>query len=127
MTKPKTTPLKTVIIIALGFIITHLVVHSKWPLFVSVSILFLGVLSEKIAQLIDMLWMKLAEVLGKIVPNILLSFIFFVFLFPISLMAKFFSKKDPLNLKNNSNSAWITVEKHFNADSFKDNLKIQIT
>jgi|TARA_B110000967_G_C18889827_1_gene566542 Gpi18-like mannosyltransferase len=120
MTKPKTTPLKTVIIIALGFIITHLVVHSKWPLFVSVSILFLGVLSEKIAQLIDMLWMKLAEVLGKIVPNILLSFIFFVFLFPISLMAKFFSKKDPLNLKNNSNSAWITVEKHFNADSLKD-------
>ena len=120
MTKPKTTPLKTVIIIALGFIITHLVVHSKWPLFVSVSILFLGVLSEKIAQLIDMLWMKLAEVLGKIVPNILLSFNFFVFLFPISLMAKFFSKKDPLNLKNNSNSAWITVEKHFNADSLKD-------
>tara|TARA_B110000977_G_scaffold99794_1_gene131003 strand:+ start:3687 stop:4055 length:369 start_codon:yes stop_codon:yes gene_type:complete len=120
MTKPKTTPLKTVIIIALGFIITHLVVHSKWPLFVSGSILFLGVLSEKIAQLIDMLWMKLAEVLGKIVPNILLSFIFFVFLFPISLMAKFFSKKDPLNLKNNSNSAWITVEKHFNADSLKD-------
>ena len=120
MTKPKTTALKTVIIIALGFIITHLVVHSKWPLFVSGSILFLGVLSEKIAQLIDMLWMKLAEVLGKIVPNILLSFIFFVFLFPISLMAKFFSKKDPLNLKNNSNSAWITVEKHFNADSLKD-------
>ena len=78
------------------------------------------ILSEKIAQLIDMLWMKLAEVLGKIVPNILLSFIFFVFLFPISLMAKFFSKKDPLNLKNNSNSAWITVEKHFNADSLKD-------
>jgi hypothetical protein len=51
--------------------------------------------------------MKLAKVLSFIVPNILLSVIFYCFLFPIAILSKVLGNKNGLQLKNRSNSLWI--------------------
>ena len=64
--------------------------------------------------------MKLTWVLSFIVPNILLSLIFFVFLFPIAILAKISSKKNFLQLKNSGNSTWIEETKIFDTKSMEN-------
>jgi hypothetical protein len=102
----KTEPIKTVLTISLGFLIIYLIFKWNWAIWVSLIIGVLGLFSPYLSKLIDYLWMKLALVLGFIIPNILLSAIFFLFLFPISLIAKLFGKKDPLKLKNTFSSVY---------------------
>jgi len=64
--------------------------------------------------------MKLAWVLSLIIPNILLSSIFFLFLFPIALLSRLFGKKDPLMLKNPEKSVFRNQEKKFDKSSFEN-------
>lgn len=119
MTKTKINPSKTVLTITVGFAIIYLVTELKWALGVAICIGLLGVLSDYLSKQIDYVWGFLAKVLSYIVPNILLSAIFFLFLFPIALLSKLFGKKDPLKLKNKSDSVYVDVERSFTPDSFE--------
>lgn len=116
----KTEPVKTVLTITIGFLIVHFATKMQWPLIVATSIGILGLASSFLAEKIDFLWMKLAHILGMIVPNILLTIVFYVFLFPISLLSKVFGKKDPLFLKNPKDSVFTEVNKTFDASSFEN-------
>jgi len=51
------------------------------------------------------MWILLGEGLGWINNRIILSIVFFVFLFPISLLSKIFSK-DPLKIKRDQRSCF---------------------
>ena len=74
----------------------------------------------RLSKMIDFVWMKLTFVLSLIVPNILLSIIFYLFLFPVSLFSKLFSNKDPLKLKNPNQSVFKTVNKEFDPNTFEN-------
>jgi cytochrome c oxidase subunit IV len=115
----KTNPTKTILTITIGFLIVYIITDLNWALLVALFVGLAGLLSSFIAQKIDFLWMKLAWVLSLIVPNILLSLIFFAFLFPIALLSKLFGKKDPLILKNTRDSLFITSNKTFDKSSFE--------
>lgn len=78
-----------------------------------------GVLSDFIAKWIDFAWMKLTVVLSYIVPNIVLSLIFYLFLFPIAMLTKLFGKKDPMHLKNTASSLFVHNEKVFDKAYFE--------
>lgn len=78
-----------------------------------------GVLSDFIAKQIDFVWMKLTVVLSYIVPNIVLSIIFYVFLFPIAMLTRLFGKKDPMHLKNTASSLFKHNEKVFDKAYFE--------
>jgi hypothetical protein len=58
-------------------------------------------------------------VLSLIIPNILLSAIFFFILFPLSVLSKIFGEKDPLHLKNSSGSLFKDKNKIFDKKSFE--------
>lgn len=115
----KTEPTKTVLTIAVGFIVIYFV--TKWmpALWVALIVGLIGVFSTYLTEKIDFLWMKLAWVLSLIVPNILLTIIFYLFLFPIALLAKIFGNKDPLRLKNTGASNFVNCEKEFDKASFE--------
>jgi len=84
------------------------------------SVGLIGVFSPYLSRKIDFLWMKLAWVLSLIIPNIILTLVFFLILFSVSLLSKIFSKnKNPLQLKNNSNTTYIERNKEFDASSFE--------
>jgi hypothetical protein len=68
--------------------------------------IFFPWLSDKIA----MAWMWFAELLGKFMPKIVLSILFFVVFVPFALLYRLF-KKDPLNIKR-SQSASIYKERN---------------
>jgi hypothetical protein len=64
---------------------------------------------------ISMLWMKLALLLGKVIPVVLLALVYFLFLFPVAMLARLF-RGDPLRLKiPGEQSFWIKREHFYTA------------
>ena len=83
-----------------------------WSLIFSVVFLILGLTESKILIPLKKYWIKLGELLGKIIAPIVMALIFFLVLTPISLMLKIF-KKDVLRLvfSKKKESYWILREK----------------
>lgn len=116
----KTNPVKTVLVISTGFLVIFLITKMNWALIVSLIVGLIGIFSTYVSKKIDFLWMKLTWMLSLIIPNILLSLLFFLFLFPLALFAKLFGEKDPLNLKNNKDSIYRASDKAFEKASFEN-------
>ena len=80
---------------------------------IGTSIVFLALTLTK-SQLLDVLndlWIKFGELLGKIIAPIVMSIVFFLIVTPIGLVLKIV-KKDLLKLKfNNDKSYWIKKDK----------------
>lgn len=115
----KNTPFRTVLTITVGFTTIFLITEMKWALLVALGVGLIGIFSTYLSEKIDFLWGKLSWLLGLIVPNIILSAIFYLFLFPIALLSKAFGKKDPLMLKNKYNSLFRDIEKDLDKVSFE--------
>ena len=83
-----------------------------WSLIFSVVFLILGLTESKILIPLNKYWIKLGELLGKIIAPIVMAIIFFLVLTPISLLLKIF-KKDVLRLElsKKKESYWILREK----------------
>jgi hypothetical protein len=112
-------PVKTVLIITVGFLIVYMVTKRPWAIKVSVLIGLLGLVSEYLAKKIDFFWMKLTWVLSLIIPNILLTLIFYFMLTPIALLSKLFGNKNQLTLKNTEQSLFKDCKKDFDKASFE--------
>ena len=120
MQKLKSDPVKTCLTISVGFLVVYLITKAQWPLTVALVVGLIGMLSGFLAKKVDWLWMKLAMVLSFIVPNILLSAVFYLFLFPVALLARLFGKSDPLLLKNSKSSTYKAENKVFEKESFEN-------
>ncbi|NQY08973.1 MAG: hypothetical protein HRT71_05580 [Flavobacteriales bacterium] len=135
MSKFKSDPIKTVITISTGLLVIGVVskylplykigtldisnfILLDWLLITATSLGLIGAFSKSLSEKIEFLWMKLAQVLSYIVPNILLSSIFYLFLFPISLMSKI-GGKDPLSLRNDKDSVFKDGTIEFTKESFE--------
>jgi hypothetical protein len=108
----------TILVIVVGFMLIYLKFHWKWAIITSLIVGLIGIISPFLSRQIDWLWMKLSLVLSYIVPNILLSIVFFVFLFPIAIISRLF-KKDPLMLSKNYKSYFIDINKSVDNKSFE--------
>lgn len=106
----KDTSKSTILVITLGFIVVFLLLKQEFAIYTALTIGIVGAASEWAADKIEWLWFKLAHVLSKIIPTILLIAVFYLFLFPISLFSKLFTK-DPLLLKNNNRTTFKDVPK----------------
>jgi hypothetical protein len=108
----------SVLVISTGFLILFLIFNLRWTLYCAVSIGVIGILSSWLTVRIDWLWMKLAHLLGFVTQNILLSVLFFLILFPVSLISKLFVK-DPLMLSDSRKSYFTDVTKETHQESFE--------
>ena len=115
----KTSPFQTVLTIVVGFMVFFLLSKNIYFLYFALLVGLAGVFSSFLAEKIHFLWMKLTWVLSLIVPNILLTTIFYVFLFPIATASKIFGNNDPLDLKNSKESLFKDVNKDFSKESFE--------
>ena len=119
MTNYKSNPLKTILTICIGFLIIFLIQNSIVFLYLALILGLIGLTSNFLSEKIERIWFKIGQLLGYIIPNLVLSIIFYFLLFPISLISKFFKKEDLLKLNQNYDSTFIKVNKEFDADSFK--------
>ena len=82
-----------------------------WSVIVSIIFLILGILKSNILTPLNKVWFKFGILLGNIISPIIMAFVFFLVVTPISLIMKIFGK-DILNLKKNKNSSyWIKKDK----------------
>jgi hypothetical protein len=102
---------KTILVIVVGFIVLGLVFHLPHLEKIALGIGIASVLSSRIAQGIEWLWLKLAMALGWLNSRILLSVVYFVFLLPIAWISKLFTK-DPLVLKGRATSTLFITRNH---------------
>jgi len=110
--------MKTVLVIVIGLVFVYFVTQCKIWLTAAFAIGLLGCLSNRCAAIIDFLWMKLAALLGLIVPNILLALVFYLFLTPIALLSRL-GKKDALMLKNKYPTMFKVYDRKFDKSYFE--------
>ena len=81
-----------------------------WSLIIGIIFLILGIINSKVLTPLNILWMKFGLLLGKIVSPIIMGFVFFGVVTPISILMKLFGK-DSLNLKRNKKQTyWLKKE-----------------
>ena len=77
----------------------------------SILFLILGLLNSKLLTPLNILWIKLGEVLGKFISPIVMFFIYFTILTPLSFLIRI-TGKDLLKIKySKKKSYWITRKK----------------
>ncbi len=82
-----------------------------WALTLSVTFLSLAFLYSKPLKPLNKLWIKLGEILGKIIAPIVMGLVFFIVLTPIGLVLRLFGK-DVLKLKDsNKKTYWLNRDK----------------
>jgi len=84
---------------------------NYWLIGTSTVFLVLTLIKSKLLDVLNDLWIKFGELLGKIIAPIIMSIVFFLIVTPIGLILKIV-KKDLLKLKfNNDKSYWIEKNK----------------
>tara|TARA_B100000787_G_C15987289_1_gene204259 strand:- start:143 stop:517 length:375 start_codon:yes stop_codon:yes gene_type:complete len=83
-----------------------------WSVIVAVVFLALAFLKPKILKSLNRYWIKLGEILGKIIAPLIMALVFFTIVTPISFIVRILGK-DLLNLKfTNENSYWLKRSKN---------------
>jgi hypothetical protein len=120
MTTKKNHPSVTILTIVTGFLLIYFITKGSWAIDVALVIGLLSLISETLASYIEKVWMKIGWLLSLIIPNILLTLVFFFILTPIALLAKLISKKDHLSLSNPAGSLFKEKSKGFDKASFEN-------
>ena len=105
------------------FFIVFLVI-ALWPLtssesvhifliIISLFFLILGLINSKLLSPLNKAWIKFGEILGKIIAPIVMAFVYFIVLTPISLIVRIFGK-DLLGLRffEKQDTYWIKRKKN---------------
>ena len=108
----------TILVISMGFLVLHLIFFWQWAAIVALLVGVVGIVSTFLSKKIEWGWMKLSKFMGYIISNILLSIVFFLFLFPISLLSKMFIK-DPLMLSKEYSTYFIDINKEMDKKNFE--------
>lgn len=112
-------PTKTVLVITVGFLVLYFFSKQNTFLYIAIGVGVLGALSSFLAEKIDWLWTKLGWILSFIVPNIIMTIIFYVVLTPTAFLSRIFGKSDPMDLKNSQTSLFKDKEGSFSKESFE--------
>jgi len=114
----KDTSKSTILVISMGFLILYLVFSWQWAIITSLVIGLVGIISGTVSRIIEKGWMALSHILSFIIPSILLGIVFYLFLFPMSLISKLFTK-DSLMLSNKYETYFVTINKEIDKKSFE--------
>lgn len=91
--------LETIAVLAVFMLVLNLVLHQQVFICFALALLLTGLFVKPAAGVISKAWLKFAELLGAFNSKILLSLVFFLFLTPLALLFRLFTK-NPLQIKN---------------------------
>ena len=103
---------QTILAIVVGLVAFSLFFQLELLAQIALGIGLLALLSDAFAQLVAKVWLKLAEILGRVNGYILLTLIFFLFLTPIALLMRLIQKADNLKLKREANNSIYETRNH---------------
>lgn len=117
--KLKSKPYLTVLTIVFGLLFFNFFLENKILFLVALIISGLGILSPRISFFIENIWFKFSFLLSQLIPNILLSSIFFFLLTPLALLSKVFKSNTNFIYSNRSTTTFKIVNKKFDEKSFE--------
>ena len=112
--------LETCLVISTGLVIAYFFFQQELLLYLAATIGIIGAFIDSIAQWIHWGWYKIAEIMGGVMSKVLLSLIFFVFLFPLALLSRLFSGDSLQLTKKEDGSYWTVRNKKFEQGDLKD-------
>ena len=94
-----------------------------WSLIIGIIFLILGIINSKVLTPFNILWIKFGLLLGKVVSPIIMGFVFFGVVTPISIIMKLL-RKDLLYLKKNKKETyWLKKEENKNKHHDREHCK----
>lgn len=102
---------KAQLVIVTGLLVIYFFTKNQYVLYAALAVGILCVFVPIVGDWIVTGWFKLAEVLGNINGKILLSILFWVFLFPIALLYRL-SAKNPMSVKHTNEPSLYHVRDH---------------
>lgn len=102
--------LEAILVICLGLVVFYLVLDIRILLWISIILGLAGLFIPFIAKWVAKGWYGLSHVMGFVMSKVILSIIFFVFLYPMALVARAGGKLS-VRLKKSPDSYW-TVRNH---------------
>ena len=84
-----------------------------WSIIISLIFLFLGIINSKILTPINKIWIKIGELLGRVIAPIVMAIIYFFIITPMAILLKLL-RKDLLRIKFSLvTTYWIKRDKKF--------------
>ncbi|MEZ4826686.1 MAG: hypothetical protein R3C61_10400 [Bacteroidia bacterium] len=115
----KNAPEQTTSILTTAFFAMSLFWGWKWAAAVVLITGLSGIFSPWLSLRIHTFWMKISAVTSAIFPPVILTAIYFLVLFPLSVFSRLAGEKDPLVLKNRKAQMFFPVEKVFGKEDFE--------
>lgn len=111
---------QSILVICIGFLTLYLLWQWKWAVYLSFGVGIVSIISPFLAKQIVAAWELLALGLSYIMPNILLSLLYFLLLTPLALLARVFRKDPPIPHKVPLKSNFKVVNKEFGPSSLEN-------
>lgn len=112
--------LETMLTIAVGFFLVAWSTKNKYVFFFALLIGLIGMFSKTLTSYISNGWMKAGEAMGVVSSRIILSIVYFLFLFPIALIYRI-GRKDTLQLKKaETDSYFVTRNTRYETKDLKN-------
>ena len=84
-----------------------------WSIIISLIFLFLGIINSKILTPFNKIWIKIGELLGRVIAPIVMAIIYFFIITPMAILLKLL-RKDLLKIKfSPATTYWIKRDKKF--------------
>ena len=115
----KSNPSLTVLTIVFGLLFFNYFFDNEIIFYVCLFLSGISIISNKLSVIIEKIWFKASYILSQIIPNVLLSLIFFLILTPIALLSKLFNSQTNFNSNNNQKTTFKTQNKSFVKESFE--------
>lgn len=98
---------KTLLVMITGLLVFFYFFQIDLLVYISLGIGLAAIISSRLAAGIEWLWLKFAEILGWINSRILLSIVYFIFLFPLALLRRVFQKETNWKLNKDKKSFYV--------------------
>ena len=102
---------KTIFVINTGLLILFVIFKSPLFIYATIVISLSSLVSGHARNFIVWIWAKLAEILGFINTRIILSFVFFILVVPISFIYRIFHK-DPMKISRPNEATLFNTRNH---------------
>ncbi len=96
---------EVILTLVVVLVFVHLAYHVKWMLQIAIALGLAGLLFYSLSSYVSRAFLYVSEIIGFIMPKILLTIVFVVILIPISLLYKI-KKTDLMDRKKKPGSAF---------------------
>jgi hypothetical protein len=115
----RTKTLESMLVLTAGFLLLYFIAPNVFLLYIAFALAITGIFINPLAKYIAIAWFKLAGILNYVVSGLVLGTLFFVVLFPVSLLYRI-SNRDKLQLKGKNRSLWIECNHTYNPGDLKN-------